>query len=63
MLLGCYFNNPSLCLRPDAPISKSDFAPQEFHKILFVCAKHLAEAGVTDITELEIDNFISNYES
>lgn len=63
MLIGCLLNNPNLSLRPDIPLTKADFAPQEFHKILFVCISHLAKAGVTDITELEIDNFIDKYEA
>ena len=63
MLIGCLLNNPSLTLRPDAPLTKADFAPQEFHKILFISIKHLAKYGVSDITELEIDNFIDKYEA
>lgn len=63
MLIGCLLNNPSLSLRPDTPLTKNDFAPQEFHKVLFVCINHLAKSGVTNITELEIDNFIDNYEA
>lgn len=63
MLLGCLFNNPSLALRPETPLTKFDFEPQTFHKILFICIKHLAQAGVTNITELEIDNFIQNHEA
>jgi len=63
MLLGCLLNNPSLCFRPDTPLSKTDFAPQEFHKVLFVCIQALAQSGVTDISEIEIDNFVSKYEA
>ena len=63
MLIGCLLNNPSLILRPDIPLTKADFAPQEFHKVLFICIKCLAQAGVLDITELEIDSFINKYEA
>ena len=62
MLLGCLLQNPTLCLRPQTPITKSDFSPNEFHKILFVCIKALAQAGVQTISEIEIDNFINKYE-
>lgn len=61
MLLGCLLNNSSLVLRPQNPLSKFDFSPIEFHKILFICIKKLATNGVNNITELEIDNLIQNY--
>ena len=61
MLLGCLLNNSSLVLRPQNPLSKFDFSPIEFHKILFICIKKLAVNGVNNITELEIDNLIQNY--
>lgn len=63
MLIGCLLNNPTLALRQDIPLTKSDFAPQEFHKVLFVCIKHLAQSGVIEITELEIDSFVNKYEA
>lgn len=63
LMLGCLLNNPTLSIRPNMPLTKNDFAPQEFHKILFVCINHLAKMGVTNISEIEIDNFISKYEA
>lgn len=63
MLLGCLLNNPTLVFRSDIPLSKSDFSPQEFHKVLYVCINHLAKSGVTNITELEIDSFVEKYEA
>ena len=63
MLLGCLLNNPSLAVRPQTPLRKIDFAPIEFHKVLFICIKSLAQSGVTDISEIEIDNFIEPYEA
>ena len=63
MLLGCLMKNPSLVVRPQSPLVKSDFEPIEFHKILFICIKTLAQSGVTDISEIEIDNFIAPHEA
>lgn len=61
MVLGCLLKTPSLCFSPAYPISKNDFAPLELHKVLFVCIYYLAKNGVSNITELEIDNFVKSY--
>lgn len=61
MLLGCLLNNSSLILRNQIILTKTDFEPIEFHKVLFVCISSLAKNGVTNITELEIDNFVNKY--
>ena len=63
MVLGCIFNNPSLITNPAYPLDKFDFEPIAMHKVLFVCAKHLAMSGATDIGFMEIDNFVSAYEA
>lgn len=63
MVLGCLFKNPTLFTNPSYPLEKSDFAPIPMHKILFVCASELAKTGCQDITEIEIDNFVSKYEA
>ena len=63
MVLGCIFNNPSIITNPAYPLDKFDFEPIAMHKVLFVCAKHLAMSGATDIGFMEIDNFVSAYEA
>lgn len=32
------------------------------HRVLFVCGLNIAKTGCSDITEIEIDNFVSSYE-
>ena len=52
-LLGCIFKNPSLIMNPQFPLQPDDFAPEQFHKILFLCASKAYQAGINDITEIE----------
>lgn len=61
MLLGCLFKNPQLLFMPQYPLKKKDFSPEVFHKTLFVCALKLAQEGVQEITEIEVENLIKNY--
>lgn len=63
MILGCLMKNPALCQNPAYPLTKTDFEPIQFHKVLFVCIRSLSLSGVQEITELEIDNFVSKYEA
>lgn len=60
-LLGCIFKNPSLIMNPQFPLQPDDFAPEQFHKILFLCASKAYQAGINDITEIEIDNIAKSH--
>lgn len=63
LTLGCLFKNPSLFTNPAYPLTKMDFAPIPMHRSLYVCALNVAKTGCSDITEIEIDNFVSKYEA
>lgn len=63
LTLGCLFKNPSLFTNPAYPLTKMDFAPIPMHRSLYVCAFNVAKTGCSDITEIEIDNFVSKYEA
>ena len=38
LLLGCLMKQPSLLTLPQFPLSKQDFEPELFHKIIYVAA-------------------------
>lgn len=61
MLLGCLMKQPSLIFLPQYPLSKDDFEPVEFHKIMYVFIAILAQEGTQEITEVEIENKAQNY--
>ena len=52
---------PSLITQPQYPLDKADFAPEPFHKILYVCIYKVAQSGAEEITEVEIENYVKNY--
>ena len=60
MLLGCIMKQTSLLFIPQFPLSKEDF-PVEFHRTMFVALVRLAQSGVQEATELEIENVVRNY--
>lgn len=61
MLLGCLFTNTDLLFNPAFPLSKTDFTPNEFHRIMFVCTIKLAEDGCKSVDPIEMDNLLNNY--
>lgn len=63
LLLGCIFKNPSLIVNNSYPMNKLDFSPIPMHRVLFVCADAIAKTGCNEISEIEIDNFVSKYEA
>lgn len=60
LLLGCLMKNPSLLSQPQYPLSKNDFAPEQFHKILYLAIQRLYNEGVSEITEIEVENIVKN---
>ena len=62
-LLGCIFKNPSLIMNPQFPLQPDDFAPEQFNKILFLSASKAYQAGITDITEIEIDKIVKSHKA
>ena len=60
MLLGCIMKQTSLLFIPQFPLCKEDF-PVEFHRTMFVALVRLAQSGVQEATELEIENVVRNY--
>ena len=61
MALGCLFKNPQLLLQPQYPLVGSDFAPNQFHKIMFVAVKKLVNQGCQEITPIELDNILQTH--
>lgn len=55
--------NTNLLYSPKFPLDKTDFSPVPMHRILFVAIAKLSETGANEVTELEIDNWTSNYPS
>lgn len=52
--------NPSLLSQPQYPLDKNCFAPEQFHKILYLAIQRLYNEGVSEITEVEIENIVKN---
>ena len=61
MLLGCLFSNTDLLFNPAYPISKKDFSPNEFHRVMFVCCVKLAEGGAKSVDPIEMDSLLNAY--
>ena len=60
LLLGCLMKNPSLLSQPQYPLDKNCFTPEQFHKILYLAIQRLYNEGVSEITEVEIENIVKN---
>lgn len=52
---------PQMLFNTQYPLSKKDFAPNQFHQILFVSIAQIAQSGANEISEIEVENFIKNY--
>ena len=46
LLLGCLMKQPSLLTLPQFPLSKQDFEPELFHKIIYVAINKLVHNGI-----------------
>lgn len=60
LLLGCLMKNPSLLAQPQYPLDKNCFAPEQFHKILYLAIQRLYNEGVSEVTEVEVENIVKN---
>lgn len=60
LLLGCLLKQPSLLAQPQYPLSKNDFSPEQFHKILYLAIQRLYNEGVSEVTEIEVENIVKN---
>lgn len=52
---------PQMLFHTQYPLSKKDFAPNQFHQIMFISIAQIAHSGANEISEIEIENFIKNY--
>ena len=48
LLLGCLMKQPSLLTLPQFPLSKQDFEPELFHKIIYVAINKLVHNGIQE---------------
>ena len=60
LLLGCLLKQPSLLAQPQYPLDKNCFAPEQFHKILYLAIQRLYNEGVSEVTEIEVENIVKN---
>lgn len=60
MLLGCLLLQPSLLTLPQYPLCSKDFEPVQFHKLMYLAISRLAQEGVQEATEIEIENVVKN---
>lgn len=60
LLIGCLLKQPSLLAQPQYPLDKNCFAPEQFHKIMYLAIQRLYNEGVGEITEVEIENIVKN---
>ena len=62
LLLGCILNDPSIIDSGRYPLDREDFEPCLFHKVLFAVIENLVyNEGVSQIDEVVVDRFVSQY--
>jgi len=61
-LLACYLQKPSLMIESKFPIDKNEFVVQ-LHKIIFVACYNLYADGCNTISIMDIENWLSPYET
>lgn len=61
LILGAICNNCTLMFNSKMPLNKSDFEPNQFHEIIFVCVYNIALKGAKEASEIEIAEFLENY--
>lgn len=60
-LLGILFNDPSLFENEKYPLTKYDFAPLLFHKIIYVCGYNLINHGAKEIDAMMVEEYLTKY--
>ena len=58
-VLGSILQNPSLIIDENYPLTDKDF-PERFHKIVFGAMDNLIRNGIQKLTEISIDEYLSN---
>lgn len=60
-VIGCLLQDSSLIDDIDRPLSRDDFAVENFYELLFVAIYNLYMTGVQNVDEFAIDSYLSNY--
>ena len=60
-VIGCLLQDSSLIDDIDRPLSRDDFATENFYELLFVAIYNLHMSGVQNVDEFAIDSYLSNY--
>ena len=60
-VIGCLLQDSSLIDDIDRPLSRDDFAIENFYELLFVAIYNLHMTGVENVDEFAIDSYLSNY--
>ena len=60
-VIGCLLQDSSLIDDIDRPLSRDDFAVENFYELLFVAIYNLHMTGVQSVDEFAIDSYLSNY--
>ena len=63
MLLGILMNNPKYLFDSKYKLSKNDFKPFQAHFVAYVAIYNCAINGCDVITEVELDQWLQNYQS
>lgn len=62
-LLACLLQQPQLTLEPSYKLDKDEFNPCMLHKICYVVIYNLALNGYKNITPMDFEQYLKNYES
>lgn len=62
-LLACLLQQPQLTLEPSYKLDKDEFSPCMLHKICYVVIYNLALNGYKNITPMDFEQYLKNYES
>lgn len=61
MLLGCLFNQPSLCIDGMYPLDKKEFNSNELQKIVYIVLLNLAKQGLKTATTLDVLEWLKKH--
>jgi len=60
-IIGCLLKKPDLLFEEEYNLKITDF-PEKFHQIVFAAINNMVHSGVRNITSIEIDNFLLQYD-